>query len=538
MARAEQNLDPRCLRRRAKVLRGAALVDFDDLPVNPDYVEKIKPLVEKVRTESRWLNAVSAAVLPRRVSEIERLPFVRRLDSVLSFSRHEPVSPPEPDLPLNLADPVAGLYGRSFAQVNQIRAWPLHLLGYSGRNVVVGMLDSGFRTSHEIFRQARLLAQRDFVNGDDDVSQDFADPNDYSDSHGTGTWSILGGYKLGELIGPAFGADFILAKTETDRFEQPIEEDYWVAGIEWAESLGAEVVSSSLGYLDWYIFEDMDGQTAVTTRAANRAASLGVVVVNAAGNERGTAWGHIIAPADGFEVIACGAVDKTGTIASFSSPGPTFDGRIKPEVCALGVGNWLAANEASGADTYRNGSGTSFATPLVAGVAAVLLEIHPEWTPTQVRSALLSTASRSGQPGNNYGWGIVNAAQAASVGWPAVEVGGYAVDDDGAGESAGNGNGRVEPGETIEIVVTLENRGSFPVSGLSGRLSATHPGLAFLASEVVFPTVAVSASQRSAQPFVVKIPADFFGHHIVFELHVEGPSQFLLYDYLRVTISR
>jgi serine protease AprX len=214
------------------------------------------------------------------------------------------------------------------------------------------------------------------------------------------------------MAGPAFGADFILAKTEDDRSETPIEEDYWVAGIEWAESLGAEVVSSSLGYTDWYAFKDMDGKTAVTTRAAERASALGVVVVNAAGNERRNAWAHIIAPADGPSVIAVGAVDSAGTIASFSSPGPSSDGRIKPEVCAWGVSNLVAANRTDGGDVYTRGSGTSYATPLVAGVAALLLEAHRDWTPAQVRAALTGTATNAAKPNNDYGWGIVNAAAA------------------------------------------------------------------------------------------------------------------------------
>jgi subtilisin family serine protease len=538
LAKAQQNLAERCLWRRAKVLQAGALADYADLPVYSPYLEKIRPLVKKIRTTSKWLNAVSAEATPFEVRMLTRLPFVLRVDLVLSFSRNAPPSPPASETPLPLDDPLLSFYGPSFIQISQINAWPLHRLGYTGRNVLVCLLDAGFRKSHEIFRQARVVAERDFVNGDDNVEQDLSDPEDYSDSHGTGTWSILGGFKPGDLIGPAYGADFLLAKTETEKFEQPIEEDYWVAGIEWAEGLGAEVVSSSLGYIDWYTYADMDGRTAVTTRAANRAVSLGVVVVNAAGNERNSAWNHIIAPADGFDVIACGAVDSSGRIAPFSSPGPTYDGRTKPEVCALGVNDRLAANGTDGSSVYGRGSGTSFSTPLVAGVAALLLEIHRDWTPAQVRAALLGTAGRNQNPDNNFGWGIVDAALAADLGLPAVALEDYSVDDDASGKSLGNGNGRVEPGETIEITVTLKNKSRLPVSGLHGSLFSTHPDFVLIAPEVNLPALPALESRKASEPFVVKIPPVFLGHRIVFWLKVEGPQGLELHENLSLSISR
>ncbi len=411
----KQSLLPRCLSRRAKVRAADNLLEFEDIAVFSPYSERIAAAVPRVRTVSRWLNAMSVEAGTREIEALAALPFVRRLEPVAAFKRSPDfrlIDESAPDPPL--ADTLPSLmYGPSRTQLSQINVPALHLRGYTGLGVVVCLLDSGFRTTHPAFAAARVMAQWDFVNGDGDVSQNLSDPLDYSDSHGTGTWSALGGLKIGKIVGPAFQADFILGKTETDRFEQPVEEDYWVTGLEWAESLGADVVSSSLGYIDWYTFADMDGRTAVTTLAADRAAGLGVVVVNAAGNERNDPWGHIIAPADGFKVIAVGAVNSRGELASFSSPGPTYDGRIKPEVCAMGVNVWLADAEGSRL-TYGAGSGTSFATPLVAGVVALLLQAHPDWTPDDVRRALTSTASRSSNPDNDYGWGIVNAGAAAA----------------------------------------------------------------------------------------------------------------------------
>ena len=204
----------------------------------------------------------------------------------------------------------------------------------------------------------------------------------------------------------------MLCKTEDVASETQVEEDNYVAGLEFAESHGASVCTSSLGYIDWYTQADLDGATAVTTIAVNIATANGVVCVTAAGNEGhdgNPATSTIIAPADALEVISCGAVDEFGNIAGFSSDGPTADGRVKPEVLARGVNTRTVSSRSD--TNLGEVSGTSLSTPLVAGAVACLLGEHPCWTVGQFRTALFGTASRGGVPDPLFveGYGIINA---------------------------------------------------------------------------------------------------------------------------------
>ena len=410
--------------RRAKVLPADKLIDELDLPVNQAYLDQLQASGIKIRSMSRWFNAVSAELTPVQQSSISSLPFVASVGPVAVFERHDPhTSASETPQTLPKQARTTDLsYGPSLTQLSSIKVVDVHALGINGAGVVIGMLDDGFNfhTVHPALTNIRVIAEYDFVQRDSNTS---VAPGEYSGQggHGGSTLSSIGGFDNGKLIGVAYGASFILAKTEIDSVEIKLEEDLWVEGLEWEERLGAEVVSSSLGYNDWYQYSDFNGLTAPTTKAARVAARKGVLVVNAMGNEgnyqSGTKnTGTMIAPADADSILSVGAVGSDGSIASFSSTGPTFDGRSKPEVVAQGVNVYVAG----GSGSYQNSNGTSFSTPLTAGVAALVFSAHPTWTPMQVRNAIMQTAKplfntaagMTARPNNFFGWGMVDALKA------------------------------------------------------------------------------------------------------------------------------
>jgi hypothetical protein len=277
---------------------------------------------------------------------------------------------------------------------------------------------------HEALRSRTVASEHDFIFNDDTTADQEADiPG--QDAHGTATMSVLGGYSPGKLVGPAFNASFILAKTEDTRSETRIEEDNWAAAMEWMEAEGVDVASSSLGYDLFddgtgYTWEngDFNGRTSVTAQSAARAARLGVVVCTAMGNEHNGngVIGTLLTPADADSILSVGAVTFARKLAAFSSTGPTNDGRTKPDVVAPGVGVYHAQVP----DFYLSSDGTSFSTPLTAGSAALLLSARPDLTPIQVRDALRNTATPvldntrfPTSPNNFTGWGLINAFNAA-----------------------------------------------------------------------------------------------------------------------------
>jgi subtilisin family serine protease len=425
---AAERLAPRALARRAKAIReldarrnsavpsaltqgpAPAPLDDADLDPNPTYVKAVLDAGARLRTSSRWLNAVSVEASPSALDEIRAYPFVRETAPVAIAVRDRAGESPGADA----ADDFEA--GPAFRQLDLLHIGEAHAMGDHGEGVLICVLDSGFELEHEVFRQLDVRATRDFLNGDEDVSFDPRTDVPGQSSHGTQVLSVLAGYAPGRLIGPAYRAAFLLGKTERSGSEQPVEEDYWCAGVEWAEEMGADIVSSSLSYPLFYRWRDMDGRTAPASRAANLALERGLLIVNSVGNA-GPGEGRLGAPADAPGAISVGAVDAGGRLASFSTVGPTWDRRVKPDLCAMGVAV-VTARPLSGT-RYNRASGTSFSTPLVAGCAALILSAHPDWGPEAVRDALTMTADRADRPDNGYGWGLPDAR--AAILYPLIE---------------------------------------------------------------------------------------------------------------------
>jgi hypothetical protein len=442
-AKRKAQFTEHALWRRAKV--GRANMDFMDLPVSRKHIQRIEALGAKLRVPLNWFNAATFEMTREQVEQVSNLSFVRKMDLVISFRR--PLEPEVLEPELGSESPpneICALnYGPSYWQVRQINVPICHDSGYCGRGVIVAMFDAGFG-DHACFdsirNSHRLIDQHDFYTGHDTTDW-------YS--HGRGTWSEAGGFYSTRLIGPGYGATWAIYRTEVASFERNIEEDYWAAALQRSDTLGVEVVSSSLGYFDFdsgqhsYTYQDMNGNTAICSRAAKHAANLGIIVCNAMGNS-GPSAGSITAPADADSILSIGAVDSVGTIASFSSRGPTYDGRMKPEVCAKGVSDYWASTASR--TSFGTASGTSCSTPLVGGSCAIVLQAHPTWTPMQVRRALMMTASRHTNPDNNYGWGIIDV-------WAAIHYNPSGAEDD-----------RIQVGKEREFALTSRPN---PTSGAS-----------------------------------------------------------------------
>jgi subtilisin family serine protease len=307
-------------------------------------------------------------------------------------------------------------------QVQQINLVDLHDQGYTGAGIIIGVLDTGFRTTHNAFNEPghplQIVAEYDFVNDDSETGPEAGDLSNQH-HHGTQVLGTMAAYDPDSLVGTAYDASYILAKAEDLADEYAAEENLFVAGLEFIEANGGDVATSSLVMFNMYTQDQLDGLTSVMTMGFNTATANGLHCCQGAGNEghdADPATSSLLPPSDAFQVITCGAVDDTGASASFTSDGPSADGRVKPEVLARGLWAWtISPTSDSGIQTA---SGTSFATPITAGAVACVVQAHPEWTVDQMRFALTHTAdyfvaNQTFDPLYVRGYGIVNALGAA-----------------------------------------------------------------------------------------------------------------------------
>ena len=374
----------------------------------------------RIRVRSRWLHAISVDVPAAALRTLALDRDLRRIQPLGRFrlapgmrGQLELTATPSPTAPGDTC-PAGGhpVLGPSEMPYRQLHLRPLTDLGVDGTGVRIAIFDGGFDTQNPAFGGITVTAQYDFVFGDTIVRNEPADDPSAHD-HGTAVWSLFAGDVPGRLHGVARGAAYLLAKTEDVRSEQRVEEDNYVAALEWADSIGVDIVSSSLAYLFFdngftYTPSQLNGDIAVTTVAADLAAQRGILVVTAAGNA-GPGARSVWTPADGDSVLAVGAEDSLGVLASFSSRGPTADGRIKPDFTAPGVDVCVA----TGGGAVRRQNGTSLATPLLAASAALVQQLHPTMTPMALRDAFRRWATNRAAPDTFRGWGRPDVTAAA-----------------------------------------------------------------------------------------------------------------------------
>lgn len=401
----EEFLSQRAIDRRTRM--GISVIE-NDIPVNENYMDSLRSLGLVVLTKSKWFNAVTVATTDIALMDtIQSISFVAGTNKVMkstnSICDRELF---QPTTYRGLKQTKSSDYGDAATQIEMLNGQFLHDFGYRGEGMQIAIIDAGFSfaNTHPAFDSintgGQILGTKDFVDGDDYVYAHH--------THGMNVLSTIAANVPGTMIGTAPGAMFWLLRSEDTSSEYRIEEDNWIAAAEFADSVGVDIINSSLGYNTFtdntqdYSWADLDGNTARITIGADIAASKGILVVSSAGNDGSTGWHYINVPSDGDSVFAIGAVDGTGAYASLSSTGPTADGRIKPDVAAMGK-NTLVANADS---NYIFGSGTSFSSPIIAGMAACLWQAHPELTNIELMDVIRESASQYNNPDSLLGYGI------------------------------------------------------------------------------------------------------------------------------------
>jgi hypothetical protein len=394
-------------------------LDITDAPIEKSYIDQIKSNTGiTIWAHSKWLNALHISGSQENINALKLLPVVSKVvfaDETLNTSKKVPETV-KAKTNKTLKTAVDYNYGGSATQIQMLNGHVLHQQNYTGSGKVIAVLDAGFpgvntaQPFENLRNNGRILGGYDYTNRNDN----FYTGND----HGTLVLSTMGGYKENALVGTAPDASYYLFITEINAFEIPLEESLWVEAAEKADSLGVDIITTSLGYFGQrdeprynHTYSDMNGTTNFVSIGADAAFAKGIIVLASAGNEATTTEPHIGSPADAVSVLAVGAVTATKVKSPFSSIGPSYDNRIKPDIMAMGTAS--VVSNATG--TIGTANGTSFACPIMAGMVACLWQAFPTKTNKEIRQMVLELSDRYTLPNNNYGYGIPNFGSALGI---------------------------------------------------------------------------------------------------------------------------
>ena len=397
LQKPEMYLSKKSIERRK---RQGLEIDSTDLPVCKKYVDAIRKKGVHVLVTGKWDNFVTVSCNDSMlIAEIAGLPFVRSTERVW---RGVAKRASERDSLINKPLRTDSLYGPAITQIKMSHADRLHEAGFKGQGMTIAVIDAGFHNADKIeaMKNINILGTRDFVNPEADIYAE--------SSHGMSVLSCMAMNQPNVMIGTAPEASYWLLRSEDEYSENLVEQDYWAAAIEFADSVGVDLVNTSLGYYSFddptknYRYRDLNGHYALMSREAAKAADKGIVVVCSAGNSGSGSWKKITPPGDAENVITVGAVNKYGVLAPFSSVGNTADGRVKPDVVAVGLGSDVMGTDGN----LRHANGTSFSSPIMCGMVACLWQACPELTAKEIIELVRRSGDRAVFPDNIYGYGI------------------------------------------------------------------------------------------------------------------------------------
>ena len=397
LQKPEMYLSKKSIERRK---RQGLEIDSTDLPVCKKYVDAIRKKCVHVLVTGKWDNFVTVSCNDSMlIAEIAGLPFVRSTERVW---RGVAKRASERDSLINKPLRTDSLYGPAITQIKMSHADRLHEAGFKGQGMTIAVIDAGFHNVDKIeaMKNINILGTRDFVNPEADIYAE--------SSHGMSVLSCMAMNQPNVMIGTAPEASYWLLRSEDEYSENLVEQDYWAAAIEFADSVGVDLVNTSLGYYSFddptknYRYRDLNGHYALMSREAAKAADKGIVVVCSAGNSGSGSWKKITPPGDAENVITVGAVNKYGVLAPFSSVGNTADGRVKPDVVAVGLGSDVMGTDGN----LRHANGTSFSSPIMCGMVACLWQACPELTAKEIIELVRRSGDRAVFPDNIYGYGI------------------------------------------------------------------------------------------------------------------------------------